>query len=376
MDRLAAEDVEMFWSRIADRLPLVETLSVEEGDSPEVIVTFCWRDEAAAPAEQVLLFANRLTDETSLPETLLERMPGTDIWHASFRMGRDWRASYSFLVQPVGGRAPWLVDGHVALRTALDHGLPDPRNPDTCVNRAGIIQSVASMPDAPAQPWLHPRPGEEHGAVEAVTGPDGREVWLYRPAGSDAPAGSGPLPLVVALDGEVWVRWLPTILDNLIAAGEIPPVHAVLPSSGGREARWAELGAAGGGAAWVSEALLPWAADRLSFDRDRVVLAGQSLGGLTALRAGLSRPDVIGAVISHSASLWQDDLAELVRPGIDTRIHLAHGTQEWVLDGPHRDLAARLSAAGVATDVATYNGGHDYACWRGGIAEGIRWALG
>ena len=390
IDRLAAEDVAMFWDRVADRLPLVETLPGEAG-SDEVIVTFCWRDDAA---EQVLLFANRLTDETSLTDTLLERLPGTDLWHASFRMGRDWRASYSFLVHPAGGEAPWLVDGHVALRAALDHGRPDPRNPERCTNRAGQVQSVASMPDAPAQRWHVPRTDGAQGTVEATRRPDGREVWLYRPAGRSADAvglagaGSDPLPLLIALDGEVWVRWLPAILDNLIAAGEIPSTYAVLPASGGVAARWAELGTGGDGVAYLTDELIAWVAGRLPVDADRVVVAGQSLGGLTALRAALARPDMISAAVSHSASLWQDDLSDLVKAAgaartagasgggeRRARIHLAHGKQEWVLDGPHRDLAARLDAAGIESDVAHYNGGHDYACWRVALADGLRWAL-
>ena len=87
IDALGAADVPAFWERV-DRLPLVEP-----GPADEAVVTFCWRD---ADAEQVLLFANRLIDETSLADTLLERKAGTDLWHASFRMGSDWRASYAF----------------------------------------------------------------------------------------------------------------------------------------------------------------------------------------------------------------------------------------------------------------------------------------
>lgn len=351
-------DLDELWSRPQ---PLVEPL----GDGTAV-VTFCWRGDA----EQVLLFANRLTDETRLDDTLLERRPGTDLWHASYRMASDWRASYSFLVQRPGEPAPWQVGDQVSLRAALDRGEPDPRNPRSCRNRAGVRQSVVALPDAPPQPWLEPRPDAARGEVTEVTGPDGRPVWIYDPPGTDA---DQPLPLVVALDGEVWVgpQSLPTTLDNLLADGEIPPVRAVLPSSGGRDARWAELGAAAG-EAYVADRLLPWL-DRPS---TTVVVAGQSLGGLTALRLGLTRPDLVSGVVSHSASLWQDDLAaEVARFDGDLRVHLAHGTQEWVLAGPHRDLAGRLRGAGVDLDAVEVNGGHDYAWWRGGIADGLRAVL-
>jgi enterochelin esterase family protein len=356
-------DTDAFWAGAGARQPLVEPA----GDGTAV-VTFCWRDPEA---EQVLLFANRLTDETRLADTLLERLPGTDLWHASYRMASDWRASYSFLVQRPGAAAPWLAGDQVALRAALDRGEPDPRNPATCRNRAGVLQSVVALPDAPTQPWVDPRPDVPRGAVVEHAGPDGRPTWIYEPPGADP---DQPLPLVVALDGEVWVgpQSLPTTLDNLLADGALGPVRAVLPASGGREARWAELGT-DAGVGYVADRLLPW----LERPVTTVVVAGQSLGGLTALRLGLTRPDVVAGVVSHSASLWQDDLTDPVASfSGDLRVHLAHGRQEWVLAAPHHDLARRLRAAGVDVDAVEHNGGHDYAWWRGGIADGLRRVLG
>lgn len=355
-------------------LPLVEPT-----DDPALVdVTFCWRD---AEAEQVLLFANRLTDETHLADTLLERLPGTDLWHATYRMGADWRASYSFLVRRPGERAPWLAttaDGadQVALRAALDRGHADPRNPDTCRNRAGVVQSVVSGPLAPAQPWLAPRPDVTPGTLTELVGPGRRTVWLHEPAGSDP---ARPMPLLVVLDGEVWAgtQSLPTTLDNLLADGEVPPLRAVFVDSGGREARWADLGADGAATEYVARHLVPWVAGKRGVLPREVGVMGQSLGGLTALRLGLRHPDVVRHVISHSASLWQDDLtSDVAAAGPGVRVHLGHGSQEWVLTDLHHDLARRLRAAGIEVDAVEHNGGHDYAWWRGAVADGIRWAFG
>lgn len=358
IDRVSPMDIEMFWDQIATSLPLVEEIN----DTDEVIVTFCWRD---AEAEAVLLFANRLTDERRLHETMLERKEGTDLWHASFRMASDWRASYSFLVKRPGEPAPWESEAQIELRAVLDHGAPDPRNPDWSHNRAGVLQSVVSLPHAPQQPWLALRPEVVPGTLTRETGPDGRDVWLYDPAGADVHV---DLPLVVALDGDVWTghHSLPTTLDNMIADGHLRHVRAVLPASAGGSKRWEE-----DGAAYVAEQLIPWARERRALS-DEVVVVGQSLGGVTALRAGLLYPDVVTGVASQSASLWLDDLSDAVRPGLRTRVHLAHGTQEWVLDELHRDLVARLEAAGIDVTSAEHNGGHDYAWWRGAIADGVR----
>lgn len=358
IDRVTPLDIDMFWDQIATTLPLVE----EVKDTDEVIVTFCWRD---AEAEAVLLFANRLTDERRLEDTMLERKEGTDLWHASFKMAADWRASYSFLVKRPGEPAPWESEAQIELRAVLDHGQTDPRNPDTCVNRAGVRQSVVSLPHAPQQPWLALRPEVVPGNLTCEPGPDGRDVWLYDPAGADLHV---DLPLLVVLDGEVWTQHhdLPVTLDNLIADGHLRHVRAVMPASGGRGKRWDE-----DGAAYVVEQLIPWARERRAIGEE-VVVVGQSLGGVTALRAGLLYPDVVQGVASQSASLWLDDLADALRPGLTTKVHLAHGTQEWVLDELHRDLVARLEECGVEVTSAEHNGGHDYAWWRGAIADGIR----
>jgi enterochelin esterase family protein len=131
---------------------------------------------------------------------------------------------------------------------------------------------------------------------------------------------------------------------------------------------------------YVAAALLPWAEEQRGVLPGQVAIAGQSLGGLTALRLGLRRPDLVSHVISQSASLWQDDLAEEVAAAagcsLRPRVHLAHGEQEWALAGPHRDLAERLRAGGVPVAETTYNGGHDYAWWRGAIADALVWLWG
>ncbi|WP_235735756.1 enterochelin esterase domain-containing protein [Nocardioides alcanivorans] len=292
-------------------LPLVEPV-----DNPdERLVTFVWHD---ADAEQVLLFANRLTDETRLPETLLSPLPGTDLWALSVVMRSDWRASYAFVVQRPGERAPWLAEGdQVQIRATLDRGHPDPHNPATCRNRAGVVQSVVALPDSPPQPFLVRRPGTPAGTLRSEALPGGREGWSWTAAGLLPPEA----PLLLVLDGEVWTgpQDLPTTLDNLVADAMLPPCRALLVASGGREHRWAELG--DDGTSYLTDDLLPWAQGRGWLPRDprQVAVLGQSLGGLTALRLGLRRPDLCGTVLSQSASLWLDDLTDLVSPSTAPR---------------------------------------------------------
>lgn len=358
-----------FWDGPGMRSPLIEAAP---GNPRERIVTFLWRDAAA---EEVLLFVNRLTDERNLEDSLMRRLPGSDLWHLSYRMVSDWRASYCCLPRARGERPPWRDEAdQIAIRAALDHGLPDPRNPERSRGRAGAVHSVVALPDAPAQPWLAGRGADvPRRAVEEMTGPEGRTVWVHRPATT---ASAGSLPIVVVLDGDVWTtsQDLATTVDNLRDDGLIPPALFLFLDSGGRARRWHELGG-GDGVSYIVDRLLPWAQGRLNGTTEPhgVVVAGQSLGALTALRCGILRPDRVGAVLSQSASLWQDDLSGAIA-GADLarlRVHLEVGRQEWVLREPNRQLARRLDDAGADVGFVEYNGGHDYACWRGGIADGL-----
>lgn len=352
----------------------------EHGDGEEErIVTFLWSD---AQAEEVLLFVNRVTDERDLDASLMRRLPGTPLWHLSYRMQLDWRASYSFVTRAPGQPWPWKAGDQVRIRHGLDRGLADPSNPDRMRNRAGTVMSVVSLDQAPPQPWLAPRtPPAAQGSVAELIAPDGRAVWAYRSAGLAEDASA---PLLVVLDGDAWIgprggrgegQDLPTTLDNLAADAETPGVVALFVDSVSREHRWDDLDERGGQSAWIADRLLPWA--KLHFPvssrpEDTVVI-GQSLGAYTALRAAFEHPEAVGRVLAQSPSLWQ---RRLVPPRASAaaalRVHLEVGAQEWVLRGPCRELARTLRADGVDVRFSEYNGGHDYACWRGAIADGLR----
>lgn len=371
-----------FWAA-HPRTPLIEP-SRTPGRSR---VTFLWRD---AGATAVLLFVNRITDERALEESVMHQIPGTDVWHLTYEMRNDWRASYGFIPHRGAASPPWTGQDQVALRQLLDSGLHDPRNPLECVGARGLSLSVVELADAPAQPWLAERLLERtdavpRGTVEQHVLDSGRSVAIYLPHIDHRTQGPGrdaaPLPAVVLLDGDLWHRHheIQVSFDYLIARGQLPPCVVLMPSAGSREDRWAELGGEHDGSAWVVNDLLPWARARcnISSRRDDVIVAGQSLGGLTALRAAIQHPQTIGAALSQSASLWVDDLAQHLQSAdlTRTRVYLEVGSQEWVLRDPNATLARRLQGVGADVTFVEYNGGHDYACWRGGLIDGLQQLL-
>lgn len=331
------------------------------------VVTFV---HDAPRASAVLLFANRLTDESDLGATELERVGRDGPWALSVRMAPTWRASYAFVVHEGPGAPDWhRADGHVSLRALLDRGVPDPGATDQVLNRAGTAMSVLSLPHAPAQPWRGD-PFTERPPVHRL---GDRDVWVHH-------VGSGSeLPVVVVLDGEVWLdhHGLHGALDRAHEAGAVPAHVAVFVASGSVADRWADVGTPEGVTAFVARRLLPWlhARDDVSRAPDRTVVAGQSLGGLSALWAAALHPDRVGVAVAQSASLWKDDPGPALADA-GSRVLLEVGLQEWTLLPLHRRLARDLASTRARVDLTEFDGGHDYACWRGGLIDLIARALG
>lgn len=393
--QLASQLQAQLWQQVTST-PLLEADPTQEG---KYLVTFLWR----GAAHSVLLFVNRLTDEKNLADSYMRRLPGTDTWYLTYRMDGDWRASYCFLPAPAAAQAPWLQGSQVRLRQALDGGLPDPHNPVTCTNRRGFVQSVVSLPLAPAWPlgqWpvfsdaaagagrfdggvLGAGRGDaDAGRLDAIVDLEalGRQIWVYTPALIDR---AQSWPVLLVLDGEVWLKrhHLHLALAQLMDAGLIASAYIVFIDSGGTEQRWQELGDSesdfGG---YLSGPLLNWLKTHYAISpkpAERVVI-GQSLGALTVLRTLVGYPQLIGAGISQSASLWQDVLFNelnaldaMARPLAGSRAWIEVGSQEWILAPLQPKAVCQLREAGMQVKDMVYNGGHDYACWRINLASAL-----
>ena len=396
--QLASQLQAQLWQQVTST-PLLEADPTQEG---KYLVTFLWR----GAAHSVLLFVNRLTDEKNLADSYMRRLPGTDTWYLTYRMDGDWRASYCFLPAPTAAQAPWLQGSQVRLRQALDGGLPDPHNPVTCTNRRGFVQSVVSLPLAPAWPlgeWpvfsddaagagrfdgggLGAGRGDADagrlnaGRLDVVADLDtlGRQIWVYTPAPISR---AQSYPVLLVLDGEVWLKrhHLHLALTQLMDAGLIAPAYIVFIDSGGTEQRWQELGESNFGR-YLTGPLLNWLKTHYAISpkpADRVVI-GQSLGALTVLRTLVAYPQLIGAGISQSASLWQDVLFSELNaldatqtPLAGTRAWIEVGSQEWILAPLQPKAVCQLREAGMQVKDMVYNGGHDYACWRINLASAL-----
>ncbi|MFF7095656.1 enterochelin esterase [Streptomyces rubradiris] len=393
--RRAASAAE-FW-REAERsgTPLVEEI---DGDPRHRAVTFLWRGHRAT--RQVLFSGNRITDRARLADSLLERVPGTDVWHLGLRLRADHRGSYRLAADISLREPPADPDAlQQRLRSLAAHAAADPLNPRRIATRwQSADSSVFALPDAPAQPWSGRRGTVPAGRVErhrvTAAAPAGdRDAWIYLPPETGRRDGT-PLPVAVVCDGDMWFGrlGLADTLDAMIADGALPPLAVVAPDAVDRTARWRDLGAREPFVSFLADVLLPWAAGRwpITTDPRRTVVAGQSLGGMTALYAGYLRPDRFGNVLAQSPSLWW-------RPGLPSpagpkppvhgdpwlvarfkaepprplAVHLDVGLHEGAMADHARVLYDTLRAGGHRVTFDAFNGGHDYACWHGALADGL-----
>src|SRR5262249_13439100 len=197
----------------------------------------------------------------------------------------------------------------------------DPFNPRrwACAEGASRLDcaSIAELPDAPPQPWIVAHAETPRGRLDTHTVASAllhneRRVSIYVPPGYRA--GDPPHPLLVLFDEDKYLDAVPTpvILDNLIAAGRIPPLVAVLVANPSAATRRAELPPNPAFADFVAGELLPWvrAHYAVTADAARSIVAGSSYGGIAATYAGLRHPEVFGNVLCQSGSFqWAPDHA-------------------------------------------------------------------
>jgi enterochelin esterase-like enzyme len=373
--------VEEFWAEaVAAGGPLIEPW-----DDTMSLVTFLWRGEATETSTGL---------GVSMP---LTRIEGTDLWHGSRLLPTDLRTIYCLRHDGPDGFPTHLGDtGPLHLDPINPRRLHFPRDPQDPDDSLDCWGSILELPDAPADRWARPTPGVTAGSItpawmrsEAL----GYElaITLYQPAGTPV----GGLPALVFFDGHLaqTVLRVPTILDNLIAAGRIAPVAALLVHNF-EATRERELSPLPTLAQYVVDDLLTWAEATYGIGRPGYnVAAGMSYGGLAAVFLGLTRPDMFGGVIAHSGSFWwpaadHGEPGQLIRDAAQTpksavRFYLDVGTQETspVAAGLPSQLEFcqamhdALRTNGHQVTYAEYSGAHDYLNWRRTVADALEAVL-
>jgi enterochelin esterase-like enzyme len=353
--------------------------------------TFTWTDsDPARPAKDVLVrlvaYAEDAYEAGDLTPYLLDRQ-ADGLWSRTISLPGDLRTSY----QLCPARDFSLREGQLTeerWHDLLAAGEPDPAAadglpPGTTWGNPGPA-SVLSLPDALPQPWTAQRSAVDEGGWErSHLGSSVVASWLPRGHRGD------DLPVVISFDGASLARLgIETTFANLVADKAVPPFRAILVESihGSAErgpTRIRSLTHPGEFATFVLDELLPFLGDPAT-----VVLAGQSLGGLAATDLARVAADRVSAVVAQSAALWwpggEDgglSGAEVVAayespPATGVRFFVEAGSEEGELLAANERFRSILDRQGYDVRYRVYRGGHDYACWRGGLADGIVVSLG
>jgi enterochelin esterase-like enzyme len=272
----------------------------------------------------------------------------------------------------------------IEYRFAVERGdaievVTDPANPAT-VRTAFGDRSVMEMPgyappwwlDAPVVPGRldpHTLRGETTHEVPVT-------VWSPADLADDTPA-----PLLLVHDGPEYdlLAGLTTYSGALVAAGHLPPHRVALTHPVIRDAWYS------GSPQYlrtIAAAGLDGLAERYAV-RGPVVVAGASLGGLTALLLGLLAAPRVGGVFSQSGSFfqvrhdetesdypWFGRISRLVQSVLDMR-HADHPLVVGMTCGTlednaanNRDMAAALRRAGHDVTLHEVADLHNYTAWR------------
>lgn len=423
-DRLLASEVgdPAWWAQVAtEEAPWREFVA-----HGTMRVTFIWRDpygnEQTSPIKRVYIDINSVTHHHSLDPQSLQRIAGTDAWFWQVERPAAWRGSYVFipvtaehLPPPAQGdeKAQYLAQRHW-WRSIMDLAVSDPLNPlvTHSTDWSGAL-SALHLPQAPEQSAWH--------ALDTgmATQPDSqrftaldwysqrlgkrRKVWMYT-TGSAGDEIQNQRPLVLLLDGQRWAQQMPiySALDFETRRGRLPAAVYVLIDAIDSQQRNEDLSC--NKAFWqaIQDELLPWVIDTIPGNppAECTVVAGQSLGGLAAMYAGLHWPERFNGVLSQSGSFWwpyiellnapsgqpcprqpgaAGGLAEWLRTGGQPagrlRIFQEVGSHEDVMIDVNDSLHEALIQAGHQVHYQIFEGGHDGLCWRGGLLDGLAWLL-
>src|SRR5690349_4682607 len=398
-DRLTSGDrtaLDKFWNEINEQgAPIIEPAA--ESDH-EMLVTMLWR----AREETKNVFVFRLGDVSKSMTRLLD----TDLWYKTFRLEKGARFTYQFATNLPEPKEWGGVDRFAqVVRT-------DPLNPLQYVERWNefnpyevTFTSAVELPSAEPQLWNVVRPKAPKGQVRRdkftskILGNE-RPIWIYTPHGFST--NKKPYGLLVLTDGGQYVNTVrvATTLDNLIAAGVIPPLVAVMVDNPNR---WRELSCNSTYADFLAQEIVPWArANYRATDRpEQTIIGGASLGGLQAAFVGLKHSEVFGNVLSQSGAFgWKPDGEKepewlnrqfAASPHLPLRFSfeagLLEGTWWWrdlmakqpnppptdlidpTLLAANRNLRDTLQSKGYLVHYTEFNGNHGMLNWRGTFAS-------
>lgn len=381
-------DITQFWHDAeSTKIPMI----VEKINDPDYReITFLWRSEEILQGVYIRL--NRVTDKNDVKKGLMTCIPSTDIWALTLELPASYRGSYSFIEIPSGMTSQEI--SQLGGRFSPLPGQPDPFNKAPEINIRGFGESVLSLDLAPEQNDWSDNSRVSLGVLStsylSLAGRI-RRVRFYLP---EVPT-STPLGLLVLPDAEIWFDriGITGAIDAATNNASIVPMAVLGIDNISQSDRLNILGGNKELILDIAGNLIPRLyetyPDIVWAGRSNTILAGQSLGGITALMAALYAPEIFGTVISQSPSMWWSPerktpvmfsgndiswMSKLVSstPPKDVHIRLSVGSLEGTTVLHVCQLHQLLLTSGVKSELSVYMGGHDYAWWRGALIDALK----
>jgi enterochelin esterase family protein len=337
------------------RLPLIDA---------DTLLTFVWYGTADS------VFVNGSLQDGWRKPVRMDRLlcttapRGASLFYKQYTVPRDAHLEYQFKVDTL-----YMLDpGNVRVTPNGD-----------------FSNSEAVMPGFQPTRWTAYRPAVSHGRLDTLlfTPRDTtllpRRIFVYVPPGEK-------LASIYVHDGETALRYMfvTTILDNMLAEKELPPVLAVFVPSiergeeyvGRKLIRYTNA---------LADELVPMIEKRYGTAQSPALRGtmGISFGGDMALAAGLLRPDVFGACAGQSSGI-----SPLLSALVDVRkrsaqlprefaLYLQVGrfdiiTEEGSLFEMNRQFHRDLSGLHIRHLYVESNDGHDWPSWRERVPDILR----
>jgi len=379
----AGGTTDAFWSEITkEGTPLIEP-----GRKPNSnLVTFLWR----GAKNNVRLFGSPKDKHA-----YLEQLADSDVWYQTYELPSHTQLSYQ-----LSPDTPALPDSEGKNRIAIKSTAQvDPLNKHPWVIHPQqdrfSTYSTLRLSKAPSLEWLTNQQAAQGKQTtyefKSETLGNQRKITLYQSAGLEKEKGS---PLLFFFDSLAYRSKVPTplILDNLVAAGKIPPVTAVFVSNPNRKARSTELPCNPKFAKFMADELHPWVIKNtgIEVETKTTLLSGSSYGGLASACVALAYPDKFGLVLSQSGSFWwspefrgspdftpewlPQQIAKESTKAVKFYLNAGLFEQGWqpsdILPS-NRHMRDVLTAKGYEVIYEEVASGHDYFSWRSNLPQAL-----
>lgn len=227
-----------------------------------------------------------------------------------------------------------------------------------------LVMPIHRLPEEPIE-----RAGVPSGTLHGLTEPwMEHRVTVYLPPGYDS---SRTYSVLYTADGSAWAELirLPTILDNLIAAGRIEPIIAVMIDSAPDRSAWYSY----------NPEYLEYLVRVVEYVDARYatrplptarVHAGTSAGGRATAYVGFEIPNLFHnlGLLSPSFSgpiyYWEPYFSGQSRPNPNLRIWMSAGTYEGYIHRDTQTMQRYFERVGIPVESVFFHQGHSFGAWR------------